>query len=89
MLSWDYVSELFPDGMIADMFDAYCSAVDVYKRQAEGVMPCSRAFSLTADHSGSATVRHRRSNLPSPTVEGSAARGSCGAGGSSGKRERQ
>ena len=52
-------------------------------------MPCSRAFSLTADHSGSATVRHRRSNLPSPTVEGSAARGSCGAGGSSGKRERQ
>ncbi|MVN40334.1 non-ribosomal peptide synthetase, partial [Gordonibacter sp. ResAG-43] len=27
MLSWDYVSELFPDGMIADMFDAYCSAV--------------------------------------------------------------
>ncbi|MBO3282390.1 hypothetical protein, partial [Intestinimonas butyriciproducens] len=24
MLSWDYVSELFPDGMIADMFDAYC-----------------------------------------------------------------
>ena len=27
MLSWDYVSELFPSGMIADMFDAYCSTV--------------------------------------------------------------
>lgn len=38
-------------------------------------MPCSRAFSLTADHSGSATVRHRRSNLPSPTVEGELRRG--------------